>query len=196
NEIMNNGSQLKREAKITSMLTIFLVVLFTLSTANTILTFSATTPSSKDLSMTVINVDEIVVGDYHRPISMGTHYRNSIIQINITILPISNGSVEVFAFESYITEFSPTLTNFTLAPGESFTENYTYIKGTLNELVYYCRCMLPDTNATVRWWYEVLHSVGPSVFIKIEFPFILGGLVLFTLCMKNISKKKSYKKND
>jgi len=195
-EIMNNGFRMKRDAKITVITTIFLVFLFTLSAANTIHFCSATSSSSADLTAIEKIVEERFVDNISTPLDTQTYYRNSIVHFNITVLPQSNSSVEIFYLGTYATDFSPVLTNTTLVPGESFAENYTFVGGIASVLGYYCRCTLADSNATILWWYEVLFSAKPEGFIGIDFLFISGAFILSSVTLVLIVKKKSNKKND
>ncbi|MHA1556637.1 MAG: hypothetical protein ACTSPM_06835 [Candidatus Heimdallarchaeota archaeon] len=198
NEIMNNEFQRREKRKITPMLTIFLVVLFTLSTANTILTCSATTSCSADLKFNEKVLQEKYMDeDYHYTISTLMLYRDSIIRLNISLLLSSYSSVEICTSEQNAQEFSPFLTNFTLAPGESFTEDYTFIVGVANEVAYECRLTLPNSNATVQWWYDVLYSAKANDgIIGIEAFFVGVSFIISGITLVFITKRKSNKKNN
>jgi len=166
-EIMLTGYRKKRDAKITTILTIFLVVLFILS-------------------------EELFVDNEMAQMATKLYYLNSIVKINITVLPQSNSSVEIFCEESVIEHFSPILTNFTLAPGESFTESYTYIDDFADAVVYFCWCTLENSNATIQWWYEAIYSAKPdNGFIGIDLLFISGAFLLSTMTLVFIIKRKS-----
>ena len=188
---------MKRNILLQKMIILLLIYspIITIISSNNINNYSATVPNSDDLLLTEKIVQESFVGDYFIPLSTHGCYRNSIVQFNVTVLPQSNTSVEIFVDAGYAESFSPTLANTTLSPGESFAENYTFVVGLANEIEYFCRCIDTDSNATVRWWYEVLYSAKPEG-IGIEFPIILGGLVLFSLGVRIISIKKHYRKND
>ena len=196
-EIMINGYQKKRDLKITPMLAIYLVVLFIFSTTNTIHSCSATTSSSAGLTITEKTSEELFVDNEMGQIATGLNNRNSIIQINITVLPQSNSSVEIFCEEAAIENYSPILANFTLAPGESFAETYTLSGRAASSVVYFCWCTLDNSNATIQWWYEVLYSAKPDdAFIGMDFLFIVGAVILSTMTLVFIAKRKSNKKND
>ncbi len=195
-EIMGTGYRKKRDTKITTMLAVFLIFLFSISTTNVILTCSATTSNTTDSTTTEKIVEEWFLDNDHKPLVTKTYYRNSIVHINITILPQSNSSVEIFTLGTYREDFSPTLANITLAPGESFAENYTLIGGVADVLCYLCRCTLDNSNATIQWWYEVLYSARPEGFIGMEFLFIGGAFLLSTMTLVLITKRKSKKKNE
>ncbi len=193
--IINNGYRKKRDTKITTILTIFLVVLFILSSANAIHTYLATNSYSTSLTIAEKISEELFVDNEFTQVYTKSYYRNSIIHINITVLPHSNSSVEIICSGFYATDFSPALTNATLTPGESFSESYTFIKGVANGIAYGIRCTT-DSNATVIWSYEVLFSARPEGFIGMEFLFICGALLLSTMTLVLLTKRKHNKKND
>ena len=178
------------------MLAIYLVVLFIFSITNTIHSCSATTSSSAGLTITEKTSEELFVDNEMGQIATGLYYRNSIIQINITVLLHSNSSVEIFCEEAAIEHYSPILANFTLAPGESFAESYTLSGRAVSSVVYFCWCTLNNSNATIQWWYEVLFSARPEGFIGIDFLFISGAFLLSTMTLVFITKRNSNKKND
>ncbi|MFW9922084.1 MAG: hypothetical protein ACFFDW_02220 [Candidatus Thorarchaeota archaeon] len=122
----------------------------------------------------------------------GIYTKDSIVHINITILPQSNDSVEVFYFGS-ADQFSPSLSNITLAPGESFAENYTIIESEGDMILYYCQCVNPEGNATVLWWYEVLYSATPQGFIGSNAIALIGTFTLSVISLYIVGKKKARK---
>ena len=196
-EIMNNGFRKKKDAKITIIMAFFLAVIFTISIFNAIPTCSATTSSSSSLTTTEKIFEERFVDNESIQLIILTYYRNTIIHINIAVLLQSNSSVNIYPPGKYPDDFSPQLTNTTLAPGESFAESYTFVVGVANGLIYLCKCTLVNSNATVLWWYEVLYSAKPdNGFIGIDFSFISGAVVLSTMAMVFIAKRKSNKKNE
>ncbi len=147
-----------------------------------------------ELKTRAIISEELFVNNFTTILDTNPYPRNSIIHINITVLPQSNASVEIL-FDGDDDNVSPKLTNFTLAPGESFAENYTCIIGTICGITYLCHCTLDNSNATIFWLYEVLYLAEMSVFIGVEFLFIGGAFILSTMVLVFITKKKSNKKN-
>ncbi|MFW9922944.1 MAG: hypothetical protein ACFFDW_06605 [Candidatus Thorarchaeota archaeon] len=116
----------------------------------------------------------------------GIYNRDSIIHVNITILPQSNDSVEVY-YMGPANHVLPSLKNTTLIPGESFAETYTIIESEGELIHYYCHSVNLEGNATVLWWYEVLYSATPQGFIGIE-PKIftsIFALSIFALVIKH-----------
>ena len=202
NKEMEKREFLRKSNKIiTSLKGIFLVLFLVFSLVNVsrfaIISISATCSPSPRNSALAINVkitDELFADNETIQLDTGIYYRESILHINITVLPQSNSSVDIICSEALGNEFSPALTNVTLAPGESFSENYTFIIRTANEIVYACRCTT-GPNATILWSYEVLYSAKPEGFIGIDFLFIGGAFILSTLVLVLITKKKSNKKN-
>ncbi|MHA1556636.1 MAG: hypothetical protein ACTSPM_06830 [Candidatus Heimdallarchaeota archaeon] len=199
-EIIKVGFRKKRDAKKTPMLAIFLVVLFMLSTANTycfltthVSSSASTILRSSELEIRAIISEELFVDNFTTILNTGTYPRNSIVHINITVLPQSNACVEIL-YDGNDDDVSPKLTNFTLAPGGSFAENYTCIIGTICGITYLCHCTLDNSNVTILWWYEVLYSAKPEGFIGIDFPFILGSLIILSLGVIIRSKRKVVEK--
>lgn len=145
-------------------------------------------PLNRNLMTNAIISEELFIDKEFTQVTTRTYYRDSIIRINITVLPQSNSSVEIICSEFYAVDFSPALTNATLVPGESFSESYTFIKGVANGIAYGIRCTT-DSNATVLWSYEVLFSAKPEG-AGIDFPFIVSSLLLSSLVIAVVSKRK------
>ena len=168
-----------------------------LSTGNIITNSTSTTViKSANLSLNEkVLQEKFMDEDYHYSLSTLMLYRDSVMRLNISVLLSSYSSVEVSTSEQNAQEFSPNLTNFTLAPGESFVEDYTFVVGVANEVGYECRLTLPNSNATVQWWYEVLYSAkGDDGVIGIEAYFVGISFILSGITLVYISKRRSIKK--
>ncbi|MHA1156190.1 MAG: hypothetical protein ACTSQK_08790 [Candidatus Heimdallarchaeota archaeon] len=150
---------------------------------------------NNDLTINGKETIELFVDNKTIQFDTGTYNLNSIININITVLPQSNSSVFIMCSAVYAVEFSPTLTNVTLAPGESFSEDYTIIDRIINGIVYTSRCTT-DSNATILWSYDLIYSAKPAGFIGKDLLFISGAFLLSTMTLVLVTKKKSKKKND
>ncbi len=195
-EIANKGKQ-QSVIRISTLYTIILIFSIILSTGNTITNSTSTLRTSTNLSSNEKVVQErFIDDDYHYPLSTLELYRNSIMRLNISVLSSSYSNVEVYPDAAlYAQQFSPILTNFTLSPGESFVEDYTFIVGYTNDLEYECRLTLPNSTATVQWWYEVLYSAKPDdAFIGIEVFFVSVSFIVSGIAFVYISKRKSIKK--
>ncbi|MHA1123768.1 MAG: hypothetical protein ACTSPC_13305 [Candidatus Heimdallarchaeota archaeon] len=97
-----------------------------------------------------------------------------------------------------MTQLDPAPMNFTLVPGEGFEETYTIIESNYSTITYFCNCSVYPSNATVKWWYEVIYDAGDPPFLGglgIESIIISGSLILTMLTLVFISKKKSNKKD-
>jgi len=81
--------------------------------------------------------------------------------VNYTVLPSSASSVNFTFYHDNRILWTPTPSNFTLAPGESYTEifhlNYSYIDG-VNYFRYNACVFSENKTATVRWGYEVIKT--------------------------------------
>jgi len=135
-------------------------------------------------------VEEFFVDVERIQLESGTYYRNSIVRINLTVLPKSNASVEIFTSEELANEFSPALQNVTLAPGESYSKEHTFTYGEANEILYACQCT-NDSNATILWIHETIHSARP---IGLEFPSIISSSVLSFIVLVSVIKRKAFEK--
>ena len=140
------------------VLAIILVYSFVLSSQNVI---GRTYNLNNNLKTNgVIHQESFVDNDYW-PLGTELLPVGSIIQVNYTVLPNSNSSV-FFRYIYYLTNdtiWSPTPSNYTLAPGESFEGTFTLMKGMtskLAELGFHAIVSDRLTNSTVHWWYEVL----------------------------------------
>lgn len=121
--------------------------------------------------------------------------QGSIILFNCSVLANSNSSIEFDYSEDpalvNITEFGPDPINFTLAPGESYEETFTLVKGGYefrSELSYRARLLTEGGNATVQWWYEILE------YGKIPAPgfvYSFGILTLLSIIVIVLKKRKS-----
>ncbi len=174
---------------------VFCLVNFNHSTTIPTSATYSTAPINIDLTLNTITSEELFIDNGFTQVVTKTYFRNSIIRINITVLPQSNSSVEIICSGIYAIDFSPALTNATLAPGESFSESYTFIKGVANGIAYGIHC-ITDSNATIIWSYDLIYSARPEGFIGTDFPFIIGAVVLSTTILVLITKRKSKKKND
>ena len=188
----------KTVIRITTQLLIFFL-LTVIAYANNYSSYSsALTPGDNELSLQERIYKDMVITNGYKPIDMPTLTKNSIVQVNITVLPRSNSSVFFYVPEDYATQFTPAVTNFTLTPGQSFTENYTYSSGTenVNFLSYFAICTELDSNATVHWWYDVLYSAKPSWDVGIEVPFSIAAVAFSALLTSCISKRRYNRKDD
>ncbi len=200
-EIKNNKIHLKNIIK--TMFVIILMVFFI--SPNTAVTHCFLDTPGNTSTRTILRPTEsainakisetIFVDNFTTILNTQYYPRNSIIHINITVLSQSNASVEI-NYDGDEDYFSPNLTNFILAPGKSFAENYTCKIGTIGGIAYLCHCTLDNSNATIQWWYEVLYLAEMSVFIGVEFLFIGGAFILSTMTLVLITKKKPNKKNE
>ena len=194
------GVQILRYTKRTKMgLVLFVIAVFLTIPATTVFAQTSTIANSVNLSLNEKIVQERYIDtDDRYQLNTLMLYRDSIIRLNISVLLSSYSSIETCISEEYSQEFTPTLTNFTLAPGESFVEDYTILGNSIaNELAFECRLVLPNSNATVQWWYEVLHSAKPDGgFIGIEAFFVVVSFIITGISLVYISKRKSSKKND
>ncbi len=197
-EIMNNnGFRKRKNAKITTIMAFFLVVIFTISIFNAIPTCFAATSSSSSLSITERIFEERFVDNESIQLITLTYFRDTIIHINITVQIQSNSSVYIYPLGIHREDFSPQQTNTTLAPGKSFAESYKFTGNAAGGFFYFCNCTLVNSNATVLWWYDVIYSAKPdNGFIGIDFLFILGAVILSTMAFVFIAKRKSNKKNE
>ncbi len=110
----------------------------------------------------------------------------------------SNCSVIFYPHEACLVQLDPAPVNSTLAPGEGFEETYTVIETNYSTVTYFCKCAVYPSNATIKWWYEVVYDAGdPPGFggLGIESIIISGSLILTMLTLVFISKKKSNKKD-
>jgi len=118
----------------------------------------------------------------------------SIIHVNYTVLATSNSSVEFKFLKSLGHEnrtlFSPEISNFVLAPGESLAEDFTVVNGTAEghtELSYDAYLLSEGGNANVHWWYEIIKKVkmpAPG------FLFFFGTLTVLAIVVILITKRK------
>ena len=118
----------------------------------------------------------------------------SIIHVNYTVLATSNSSVEFKFMKSLDDEnrtlFSPEISNFVLAPGESLAEDFTVVNGTAEghtELSYDAYLLSEGGYATVHWWYEIIKKVkmpAPG------FLFSFGTLTVLTIIVILITKRR------
>lgn len=183
--------RLKKLLKTFSVLVIFLSSIF--FTTTFLLTNAFTSSPNAPLSIIEKTIEEKIIGGTFNYMQTITYYRETVFQFNVTILPQSNSSVAISYEELPPDYFSPALTNFTLAPGESFQETYTIVFGEAAELFYYCRCTNSESNATLVWWYEAIST--PTALIGTEFLFLTGTfLVTFLTLVLSFHKKAINKK--
>lgn len=126
----------------------------------------------------------------------GTFTKGSTIKVNYTVLPQSNSSVEFRFHYNYLDyeTWVPAPQNYTLAIGSSFEKEFT-LNRTINQMglpfIYEAHVVSGGTNATVRWWSEVLVTGKvPTA----RFFIISSSLILFSLGVMIYSKRKSTKK--
>lgn len=123
---------------------------------------------------------------------------DSEILFGVENLEQSNCSVLFYPHEDCLVQLDPAAVNFTLAPGEGFEETYTIIETNYSTITYFCKCAVYPSNATIKWWYEVIYDAGdPPLFggLGIESIIISGSLLLTMITLVFISKKKSNKKD-
>ena len=194
-EIANKGKQ-RSVIRISTLYTIILIFSIILSTGNIITNSTSTVTNITNLSLNEkVMQEKFIDEDYHYSLSTLMLYRDSVMRLNISVLLSSYSSVEVSTSEQNAQEFSPNLTNFILAPGESFVEDYTFVVGLANEVGYECSLTLPNSNATVQWWYYVLYSAKANDgIIGIETFFVGISFILSGITLVYISKRKSIKK--
>ena len=192
------GLSSKKLVKKTLLAAALLTTLITVClTNNHLLSVQGFTPTRISFSTNEKIIEEIFVGTSRVQLLTGDYYANSIIYVNITILPQSNSSVEITCELQLASMFSPNLSNVTLAPGEFFAENYTIVSvwGLINTIVYRCQCTLPDSNATILWVYEALYSAPtPNYFIGLEFWFVSGSFILVSIVLVLSIKKRNINK--
>ena len=186
NEMGNKDFLVKRSLALKAI-TLLVILGYCLNTfCCPVKTSSSMNQRSNQLGTNAEIIEELFVDDERIQITTGFYYRNSVVRINLTVLPKSNASVELFTSEELASRYSPALQNVTLAPGESFSKEHTFVYGELTEIVYACQCTT-DSNATILWIYEVLHSARP---IGLDFPFIVSSLLLSSLVIAVVSKRK------
>jgi hypothetical protein len=104
-------------------------------------------------------VEELYVGEESAFLETRSLLKGSIIRLNITVLPCSNATVTFEYGYPNITSWVPKPPNFSLSPGETNSQNYTLETAQAD---YYGRIIYTGyingdgTNATIRWWYEIL----------------------------------------
>jgi len=170
---------------------------FALGTA--VLSVEARLPSQESNNDLVTNEQihiETYIDNIADTLIIGSFSKESVIRINYTVLPQSNSSVDFVFHYAYLdyTTWLPIPMNFTLAVGESFSGDFT-LNRTINQssLPFGFDAQVVDggTNATVHWWYEVLVTGKISTG---GFFFLSSSLILFSLGVIIISKRKSIKK--
>jgi len=137
------------------------------------------TPSNNSLTLQQKEVKELVVySELYTDISTGSYPEDSIITLNITVLPISNSSV--FFKYCNLNVWDPQPMNYTLAPGESTGEIiYTLIKwyqDQVGSITYFTIATTENSNATIQWSYEVI-SLGKVSSIGFLFTFSIVGTI-------------------
>lgn len=180
-----------------------LVLFFTIS-ASHILTIpknsTAASPSSSSKLTLNERITEEVFIEYNdvETFSTGILTIDSEVLYGVENLLQSNCNVILVPHEDMLTQLDPAAMNFTLVPGEGFSENYTIIESNYSTVTYYCNCSVYPSNATVKWWYEVIYDAGnPPGFggLGIEYLFIGGSLFLTMAVLVYIAKKKINKKD-
>ncbi|MHA1556822.1 MAG: hypothetical protein ACTSPM_07795 [Candidatus Heimdallarchaeota archaeon] len=173
------------------------IMFFALGTA--VLSVEARLPSQESNNDLVTNEQihiETYIDNIADTLIIGSFSKESVIRINYTVLPQSNSSVDFVFHYAYLdyTTWLPIPMNFTLAVGESFSGDFT-LNRTINQssLPFGFDAQVVDggTNATVHWWYEVLVTGKISTG---GFFFLSSSLILFSLGVIIISKRKSIKK--
>lgn len=123
-----------------------------------------------------------------------TLHEGSIFLFNCSVLANSNSSIEFEYSEELglenITFFDPDPNDFILAPGESYEETFTIVKGAYefrSELSYRAHLLTEGGNATVHWWFEVL-KYGEASVPGVLFSF--GTLTLLAIVVILIAKRR------
>ena len=138
------------------------------------------------------NATLIIEWDSPRSLSTDAVYQNGVLQVNITILAISNASVNVANLIQGVWEPTP-LRNRTLEIGESVSEIFTLIRGGNDGLggFYYTFSVLNEgENATVFFSQQILEkgSLVPSV--GFFFTTVFLSIIATTIIVFNRKKKR------
>lgn len=180
-----------RIKKIAKFMGLFLMIALGMSFLYTTSTIQAQNKDLPEKNFTGSNgaiTQTLFVDEEGIQIETNLYPRESVVHINITVLAQSNSSVNFVVGERSAAEFSPALSNHTLAPGESFADDYTFLFGTVNAIVYGCFCTT-GPNATISWSYEPI-SVPNTGFIGIEPLFLVGAMILATVITRITMEKK------
>ena len=177
---------------------ILMIILFT-SVSLDILFIQSRVPQQSSLDSlrpTEFYQDEAFVDYGWNTLDAGMSTRGSIIRVNYTVLPQSNSSVE-FRFHYHYLDYEtwvPAPQNYTLAIGSSFEEEFT-LNRTINQItlpfIYDARVVSGGTNATVRWWREVLVTgKTPAA----NFFVLSGSFILLSVGVMINTKRKAIRK--
>jgi hypothetical protein len=121
---------------------------------------------------------------------------DSIIHVNFTVLDFSNSSVSFkytdgWAVAHNTTLWSPEPQNFTLAPGESFADNFTLLWGPVDQrhyLIYHLTALTENSNATVHLWYKYIFEAKP---VPIDFWITVSAICGTMFILIVIRRRKS-----
>jgi len=194
---------MKRGTKKLAVLISVLVLFFTIS-AGHILTIPKSSTAAPYSSSSRLTLNEEIIEEVYLQYNDVEFIGNTLFTIDSEILfgfenlLQSNCSVLFYPHEECLVQLDPAPINLTLAPGEGFEETYTVIETNYSTVTYYCKCAVYPSNATIKWWYEVIYDAGdPPLFggLGIESIIISGSLILTMLTLVFISKKKSNKKD-
>lgn len=188
-----------------AILICILVLFFTFS-SNYILTIPKNTFAAHDSSSTELTLNERITEELYLEnievlvLQTDLFTLDSEILFGIENLVQSNCSVYLYPHENMWTQLDPTVQNFTLVPGEGFTENYTVVDSNdsnYSTVTYFCNCSVYPSNATIKWWHELIYDAGPPGFggLGVEYLFIGGSLFLTMIALVFFSKKKFNKKD-
>jgi len=180
-----------------------LVLFFTFS-ANYILTIPKNSMAAPKSSSSELTLNERITEELYLEnieiLTLGNvlFTIDSEVLFGVENLLQSNCSVYLYPHDKMYVQLDPAAINFTLVPGEGFEETYTIIESNYSTVTYFCNCSVYPSNATIKWWYEVIFDAGdPPGFggLGIEYLFIGGSLFLTMIALVFISKKKSNKKD-
>ena len=194
---------MKRGTKKLAVLIGVLVLFFTIS-ASHILTIPKSSTAAPSSSSSRLTLNEEIIEEVYLSHNDVETLGNILFTIDSEILfgfenlEQSNCSVIFYPHEACLVQLDPAPINLTLAPGEGFEETYTIIETNYSTVTYFCKCAVYPSNATIKWWYEVIYDAGDPPFLGglgIEYLFIGGSLFLTMIALVFISKKKINKKD-
>lgn len=138
-------------------------------------------------------VDKFIEWDGSRELDTPFVHSGGVIFVNYTVLPASNANVTFIPSDWRITVWSPTLSNFTLLHGESFSETFTSQSNStedIDHIGFNAIVLEQDANATVRFGYNVIRESTPISLNALE---IIIGFFVFSF-FNLIFKRKQIEK--